>query len=258
MKRLLALILTALIVLSLTACGGSTSTVSGGDKPQETAQTSKPEETKAPTPAKKETAHEITYTNFHLYTNSIGTVWGQTIVEVTNTGDTNLYLGSASYDVEDAAGKLAASESSVSVFPSVIAPGEKAYLYDETIFDDLDVQAEYKILPHIKASEAKVDYIRFDISDFELKEGSLGLGIKGVGRVCNNTEKDEDSMIYIAATLFDANNACIGLMFTILTDDLPAGEKIGFEMSAMSLPDSVTLDSIASFDVVAYPLQMQF
>ena len=65
-------------------------------------------------------------------------------------------------------------------------------------------------------------------------------------------------MVYVVAFLYDADQKCIGQMFTILMDELAVGDKVGFEMSDMSLPDSITVDSVADVVYYAYPMQLQF
>ncbi len=254
-RRTLALLLASALVLSLTACGDSGS---GGeskkpDAPSEAVNASvEPEATKE---QKDDAAHEITYTNVRTYTDSIGTTWAQVIVEIENIGTSDLYLSSGSYDLEDENGKLIASSTMVSTYPEVISPGEKAYMYEEDMLDN-PVEGKLTVVPRPSVDKAKVDNIRFNVTDVEISESQYGQ-LKAIGRVENTTQEDQ-SMVYIALILKDANGVPIGQIFTILTDDLPAGEKIGFEATAMSLPDDVTADVIANYDVFAYPMQMQF
>lgn len=254
-RRILALLLAAALALSLTACGdsGSGDESKKPDAPSEALSASvEPEPTEE---QKDDVAHEITYTNVRTYTDSIGTMWAQVIVEIENTGTSDLYLSSGSYDLEDESGKLIASNTMVSTYPEVISPGEKAYMYEEDMLDDA-VEGNLTVVPRPSVEKAKVDNIRFNVSDVEISGDKYG-HLKAMGRVENTTQEDQ-SMVYIVLILKDANGAPIGQIFTILTDDLPAGEKIGFEATAMSLPDDVTVDAIANYDVFAYPMQMQF
>jgi len=254
-RRTLALLLVSTLAFSLTACGdsGSGDESKKPDTPSETVNTSvEPEPTKE---QKDDVAHEITYTNVRTYTDSIGTTWAQVIVEIENTGTSDLYLSSGGYDLEDESGKLITSSTMVSTYPEVISPGEKAYMYEENMLDN-PVEGKLTVVPRPSVEKAKVDNIRFNVTDVEISESQYGQ-LKAIGRVENTTQEDQ-SMVYIALILKDANGVPIGQIFTILTDDLPAGEKIGFEATAMSLPDDVTVDAIANYDVFAYPMQMQF
>jgi hypothetical protein len=201
-------------------------------------------------------AYETTYSNARTYKNSIGTVWVQSIFVVTNTGATPLYLSSGAYDLEDESGTLVKSRSLVSVCPNVINPGEKAYYYEETTIDISDA-IDVTILPRADVKVAKVDCIRYPITDVSLSEGSFGSGIKVLGRIENNTDTDE-SLVNIAIILFDSNDVPIGVIHTFLTEYLDAGAKIGFEASSFSFPDDITVDSVARYEVYGYPTQMQF
>lgn len=254
MKRFIALFLGSVLVLSLAACGSS-----GDDNTSN--PTSEPSKTteNAPAPTlepKEEEAYEITYSNVKTYTNSIGTTYAQVIVEIENTGTVDLYLSSGSYDLEDENGKLVASSSMVSTYPEVISPGEKAYMYEENMLDEA-VDGALTVLPRPGVEKAKVENIRYSATDVEISSDKYGR-IKAIGRVENTTSEDEDGMIYVVIILKDANGTPIGQIFTIIMDDLAAGDKAGFEASAMSLPDDVTADSVSSYDVFAYPMQMQF
>ena len=65
-------------------------------------------------------------------------------------------------------------------------------------------------------------------------------------------------MVYVAIALYDESGNVIDIMYTVLADELPAGDQIGFEMSSFSLPGHITAAMVADYDVWAYPLQMQF
>lgn len=254
-KKILAFILAACLMVPLFACGNS-GVENESKNPSDSAENT-PEITPDPTkePENKE-AYEITYSSVKTYTNSIGTTYAQVIVEIENTGTVDLYLSSGSYDLENADGKLIASSSMASTYPEVVSPGEKAYMYEENMLDD-PVEGELTVLPRPDVKKAKVENVRYSVSDVEIASDKYGW-LKAIGRVENTTEKDEDGMIYVVIILKDANETPIGQIFTIIMEDLAAGSKIGFEATAISLPDDVTENSVASYDVFAYPMQMQF
>jgi len=259
-KRVLAFILSALLTLSLVACGnsdrGSQSQSSSGessvadDESSSSTQSESNSESNLESNPESEEAYEITYSNATTYTNSIGTTWLQVITEIENTGTADLYFSSGSYDLEDENGKLVSSSSMVSTYPQVIAPGEKAYMYEETTLDN-PVDGKLTVLPRPKVKKATVENIRYELADDDIS------GLKALGRV-ENTDDEAGSMVYIVLILKDSDGTPIGQMFTILTDDLNPGDKIGFEVNDFSLPETVTKDAVASFEAFAYPLQMQF
>lgn len=265
MKKAVSILLAAMMLCTLAACGGSASTDSGpaGTQPEAAApETEQPEAEPAPQePAEPQPAEgaawECTYQNARTYTNSIGATWVQAIVEITNTGSKNLYLSSGAYDLEDADGDLVAAQTLVSEYPSVLAPGEKGYMYEETTLDEYSGDGELSILPRPDVKEATVDLVRYETSEISVSNDTFG-GIKVTGRVENTTAETADGMVYIVAFFYDANGVPVGSAFTILTEELAAGAKIGFEFTGFSLPDDVTADTVADTVVYAYPLQYQF
>ncbi len=248
MKKILCF---ALIALLLCGCAAPVATT---EAPASVPSIEAVQAEQAEAPA--EEAFEITYQNARAYKSNIGTVWAQAIVEITNTGTVPLYIGSSAYDLEDADGKLIASRTMVSAFPSVLDVGEKGYMYEETILEE-EPSGELTILPRPDVEAAKVDLVRFPVTDEEIKDGDYGVGLKMLGRV-ENTSDEAQSMVYIATAMYDAAGTPVGLMFNILTEELAPGAKIGFECNGMSLPEDVTVDAIASHVTYAYPLQMQF
>ena len=264
MKKVLALALALTLMLSLCACGRGpdlpNDTTPDVATPDVTTPTNTDQGTTNDNPTTKPetevtTSYEITDSRAITWTDSIGNTWVQTIVEITNTGTTNLYLSSGAYDLEDTEGRLVASETLVSEYPNVLAPGEKGYMYDETTLDEA-VDSELTVLPRVDVQEATVERIRFPVTDVEIVDREYG-GIKVKGRVENTSDEDEN-MVYVVAFLYDVNGACIGGIYTMIMEDLAAGAKIGFEMSEFSMPDGITADSVADFVVYAYPYQLQF
>lgn len=245
MKKALLLLMIVAIILSISACGNEPSEDSNGAD-QNGAQNQQQSEA-------NDFAYEITYSKANTYTDSIGSVWVQTIVEITNTGSKDLYLSAGSYDLEDNTGKLIASQSLVSTYPEVISPNEKAYMYEETTLDSLP-EGELTIVARPSVESSKLENIRYNVTDVVLSDDEYG-GIKALGRVENTTPED-DLMAYVVITLKDAYDKPIGLLFTI--SEIKAGEKVGFETTGFSLPPEVKLSSVSSFDAFAYPSRFQF
>lgn len=208
----------------------------------------------APEDAAPGEGYKITYANAEIYTDSGGTVWCQTLVELENTGSDDLYLSPGSYELKDGGGETAVSRTFVSTYPQVISPGEKAYMYEETTLDG-PVEGEPAVIPHPSAGKAAVNKVRFETSDVELSEGKYG-ALTAAGRVTNNTDKNSE-ITYIAVILKNDAGEPIGQMAAII-DHLKAGESTSFQAYSLSLPEDVTLDAVADFIVYAYPMQMQF
>jgi hypothetical protein len=202
-----------------------------------------------------EVAYEITYNNHRLYTNSIGTVWLQAIVEVTNTGTVDLYMSSGKFDIEDENGKLIDTEEMVSVYPQIISPGEKAYYNAETTLDNITDDTIIKIVPKIDAEKSKTKKINLAVSEVEISDDKYR-GINILGRIENTTD-EEQTMLYVVIVCYDVTDNPIAVISTI-TDALEPGEKTSFKATALSIPDDITAASVASYTALAFPYQFQF
>ena len=200
--------------------------------------------------------YEITYKNVESWVNSIGTTRVQVIVEIQNTGKIPIYLSSSSYDLEDSTGKLIAAKSLISTYPNVIKSGEKGYMYDETSLENA-IEGKLNVIPRISAKKATVACIRYEVSEITISDTSY-LGPKMIGRIENTTSEDENRLIYVVAILFNSQKEPIGILTDLIYDDLPAGSKMGFEATSLSLPKTVTTSTIDSYLIYAYPNQYQF
>lgn len=205
-------------------------------------------------PSDEKVEYQITYTNVALDMNSIGTVWVSVIAEVTNTGNTDLYLSSGSFDLEDESGKLVKVISLVSVYPQIISPGKKAYYYDSTTIDNVSENANLSVILQPDIVKSKTDKISFPVTNVEISNREYG-GVEAVGRV-ENTSQEDESMLYIAVILFDSNDNPLLVLFDI--EDVKAGVKKGFNATNLGISDDITAASVSRFVAVAYTYQFQF
>ena len=264
-KIIVVLMVFALCIGVLAACGGGSNSGSNGgsnggssgSSDNNSSNEAKPteenkEEPKEEPKDKDKVEWAVGDPIFNLWTDSIGSQWIQVMVPVSNTGSTNLYFESATLDIEDESGHLIDTLDYLSFYPEVLQPGETGWVYEETTFEG-DSEPE-NIIHHLSFSKAKVECIRFEVSDTDIKEDSFG-DIEVTGRVENKTDKDE-TFVNVVALFYDAGGMLIGTAFDYI--DVKAGEKIGFSASTFSMPDSVTLDAIAEYVVLAYPTQFQW
>ena len=265
MKKSISFLLIAVLAISMIGCAvpesmelavDSQTNMSDEQATMQATEEGVQELAQEPVAEQKNLAYDVVYTKGTVYTNSIGTTWLQAIVQIENTGNTALYVDSSSLDAENAEGKLVETMTYVSGYPVVLNPGETTLIVEETTLDSNPGVDTLTIIPHLSISEATVECIRFEVTEESLSEGTYG-GIEMMGRVKNTSEKVEN-MVYVVANLFDADHHGIGQLFTILSNDLNPDEKIGFTLTALSSPDSLTLDSIASYELFAFPLQFQF
>ncbi|MCR5230482.1 MAG: FxLYD domain-containing protein [Solobacterium sp.] len=257
MKKAMTSLSAFALCLCLCACGssGSSGTAKEESKASEAAAETTEVKNETKEEVREEAAWEVGESKAVVWANSIGTKWVQIICPVTNTGTKNLYLNSATIDLEDTDGHLVDSKSMVSAYPDILLPGETAYYYEETTLEE-GAPSELSVLPHVQVKEATVNPVRYEISDVTISDETYG-GIKIVGRVENTTEED-GKLVYVTALLYDSEDNMIASAFTILNNDLTAKDKVGFSISTLSVPDTVTASAVDHYTIYAYPMQIQF
>ena len=201
-------------------------------------------------------AYIIAYQDAYTYKSSIGAILSVVIFEIKNTGNTNLYLDAGAYDLEGENGKLVESQRHVSVYPNVIAPNESAYYFDASTLSDVDNVIDVTLIPRPQVSKAKIGLIRYEITDAEIVNDKV-FGVKMCGRV-EKTDDSVNNVIYVVAVLFNKDDNPMGVIMTLLTEELHVGDKVGFEQASIWLPSSVTADDIGRFETYSYPMQMQY
>jgi hypothetical protein len=255
MKKAVFLVMAVFLSATLFGCGGGGSQDQAAPGGSTTASSETEGDTTATTPTESE-AYEITYQNAYLTADSIGSVWVHAIAEVTNTGTLPLYLNSGKFDLETADGSLLDSMDMVSSYPLIIQPGEKGYYTADTTVDDVSADTAVQIVPHVDIEKATVEDLRLPTSEVSLAADDYG-GIKAIGRV-ENTTSEEQPLVYIVVVLYDANDTPLAAMFTILMDNLAAGDKVSFEVNNSLGDSSITPDSVDHYTIIAYPHQFQF
>ena len=121
----------------------------------------------------KTVLYEVGNSTVDLWTDSIGSKWMKIAIPVKNTGTADLYLGSASADIETSTGTLLKTESYITGFPQYIKPGETGYYYVATSRDF--TETDIRVVPHVDVRKATNDVIRYDISEVTLSEDSFSL-----------------------------------------------------------------------------------
>lgn len=212
-------------------------------------------ETAETTESQNDVSYEITYTNAKTWTTRLG-ARVQVIVEIENTGTTDLYLSSGSCDLEDQDGNLVAVLDTVGAYPNVISPGEKGYMYEEKTLDNYSDNGELTAIVRPDIEESYIPNIRYDVTDVSLNDNQYGT-VDVMGRLtCTST--DEESVSYAVVIFYDENHIPIAVNSTSILEDLNPNDKIGFEISGIILPEWITSDAVADYIIYAYPLQHQY
>lgn len=250
MKKTIAVIISMFLAVGISGCGEK-SVIDNKETTTETKTEATTETTTEATTEAEVVDYEITYQNLELLEHSSGTKL-QIIVEVENTGTQDLHL-SSSAELEDADGNLVGVIDGLSIYPDIIAPGEKGYLYEEAILDNYTGELNLVLRPSIE--ESTKDIVRYEVADVSLSENMWGK-VSALGRV-TNTSDEVATLSYIKIIYFDENHIPIGCDSTTITSDLEPNETIGFEIGGATLPDFVNLENVADYVIYAHPMQYQ-
>jgi hypothetical protein len=245
------------VIFLLCCCGGGITIMSSKSDTSTTTGTSTPasssdslEDKSSTDVSTGETNYEISNTKFEYYTNSIGKTEYYGIVEITNTGSTNLYLKDCTFDLEDNTGHLLQTEDFISSVPDVIKPGEKGYFYNNigstTLDDGVSVSNGINLVPQVTVVEATGEATDLEVSDTELKYDSNYPVI--TGRIINTTNEEQNC--YVQTIFYDKNGEVLAITGTNVYD-IPANGKKSFENSGMFMNDNVTANTVGDYKTIA-------
>lgn len=261
MKRLLCL-LCALCLLALSACQPDSPVESSTPSESESSSTSEPSTTLPSESTDDSTEPAPVGANYELgepkavtYLDAGGAVWAMGFAEVKNTGDQPLLLGYGEFELASKDGQRLTTIDTVSAFPQVILPGESGY-YFEVVETALSAPDELKLLlkPDIQPAEAAC--IRYEITESRLRDSPYG-GVELLGAIQGGENAPENAMACVAALLFDANGAFLGLVSTMLIDSPQADAEAVFAAQSFKLPGELKASDVAETRIYAYPLLEQ-
>ncbi len=191
-----------------------------------------------------------------LYQNSLDYCKAIIGVPIYNSGETNLYLSSATVDLKDETGHLVDSIKYVYFYPQVLQPGETAWGFEEESISQ-KTESALTTFPHVDVKEATVPCIRYEVSDVTISNEKF-LGVEVTGQVTNTTTSEADN-VEVVILLFDNDNNLISASHTNIDGTIQPGESRGFSASShLSTYDGLKAENIKTYIVYAYPYQYQF
>ncbi|MBO4418425.1 MAG: hypothetical protein J5789_01160 [Oscillospiraceae bacterium] len=176
-------------------------------------------------------------------------------VPIYNSGETDLYLDSATIDLKDDTGHLIDSIRHVSFYPKVLKPGETAWGFEDTIIKEKP-ETGLILETHLDVKAATVPCVRYEVSDITISNERFG-GVEVTGQVTNTYMKELDQ-INVAILLFDNDDNLVACLHTYIYGPIKAGEMRGFSTSTLSSYKELVAENIKTYAVYAYPTQYQF
>ncbi len=259
MKRSI-LILLACVLALLCACAAKPeptepqgSSSAAPSEPSSEPVPSTEESSSAPSKTEPPTASfKVTDQRLNVYRNRAEEFWGQVIAAVQNTGDAPIYLQNCTFHITDAEGKSLASDTTVSAYPQIVAPGETGYYYTETYLEtEVAEGLTLEFTPQVSVSAQQA--VAYTVENPDLQDSRYG-GMELRVTLSNSTAQDTRHYC-VAVLLFDAEGSLLGQFYDVPSVKVPAGGSAVLELSSYMLPDTVTKAEIADYRILAYELQ---
>jgi hypothetical protein len=251
MKKWLSVYLVVVLITFLTACGSEElagDTNSSEDTEEQAA--SKQSETEE---VQEEPKLEIVQSTGAAWKDSIDTVWVHSSAIFENTGDVPITIGETQMNFKDQEGGILGTSPMIYSVPSVVGPGEQAYISETTILEGITDPALY--------GETSYNY------SFDPTEESPNLlevsGTKGIAStddystpytvtgLVKNTTKELQDDIRISAALFDESGTLLGVLNGSVDVGVNPGSEAGFELNYPEVPREIA-GKVKTIDVKAY------
>ena len=230
--------------LLLVACGNDKTTVSSEGS------TNKSEEENTAVQQEESNAKlEISQQTAGAWVNSIDTVWVHSAAIFKNTGDTPVDIGETQMNYKAADGSILGTSTMIYAVPQIVNPGETAFIGESTILDGTVSKDEFSETTYnFNFEETTEDPNLMEVSAVKGIDGEYGYKVTGL--VKNPTAEQQDD-VRLAAALFDANGALLGVLEGSVDVGLAPGGEAGFELSYPELPEGVGA-KVATIEVKSY------
>ena len=142
-------------------------------------------------------------------------------VEITNTGESNIYAKDMSFMIQDGNGDRVMIDNSISAFPAVIEPGEKGYLFNRfgtELKNVYDPEMELFLVPTFSIMRAEAAPRKYAVENVKISQGPDGQVM--TGSVVNDTG-DEVQTMYVVGVCYNEDGRCIGISGQFLNNVEP-------------------------------------
>ena len=176
-------------------------------------------------------------------------------VEITNTGSSNLYVKDMSFKLETENGERLLIDKNINVFPAIIAPGEKGYIYNrfgteltglwESYVND---NKEIFLVPSFTVMRSDAMPHNYPVSELTVGRSSRGQTISA--QVENDTAKSASS-IYVVAVVYNEKGYCCGISGQFLRNVEPH-VKVNVQFDPLNMVRAWRNETITDYMVFAY------
>lgn len=185
-----------------------------------------PSPTRTPTPTPAPSADARKGDVFMYVDEDFGYVTGQIILEVENAGTTWIEIldFQSNYTVFDADGAITETGDFTVAVPSLVAPGDTAYLLGEVFSDTSRLRDYATVEADGYYEEADEPDVMLAIENSRVRPGQFGGGVEVVGQVVNPGSSRIDNA-YVGAVFLDDAEDPIGIAWTFAENIEPGGKR---------------------------------
>lgn len=139
--------------------------------------------------------------------------------------------------IQDEDGNRVMIDDAISVFPAIIAPGEKGYIFNRfgtELTGVYDPDMELYLVPSYSVEEADAALHEFPVDNVKVSEGDLGQ--KMTAQVTNDTQ-DEVKSMYVVGVCYNADGHCVGISGSFVENVEPhVSVNVSFDPMTMVRP----------------------
>ena len=210
-------------------------------------------ETPTPTPEIAEAATDNIRTGF--YSSWSGITVADTVITVTNTSSSPIYLDGGDIIVSDSDGSEIVSESSITMCPKILEPGETGYV--QALSGGIELGDYYEEDGLQVTADLDFEFVEGDAVAYDWNEAMTSYSVDGsgypyiIGTFTNNSGAD-DSNVTVQVMFFDGNGDPIGVTEGIM-EEFADGDTVQWEVYGSDLPYSFL--NVGISDYYAYAMK---
>lgn len=195
MKKTLAFILALAMLTVLAACSSGASSMPAGTSVDGVPSPAPAEVSRALAAA--EPSAQLMEENTFVYTSPVNTNKVLYVASIKNTGTVPVEITNVSIDLEDTAGSILTTSSSVNVHNSKLNPGERAYICENLLSaDDQDTNLQNVGNPILHYSvEELASYHPPAVALSELSLDDSSGWLEAIGRITNTGEEEYSNLM---------------------------------------------------------------
>ena len=199
-------------------------------------------------------ACEKGYVSFTVEENSIGGIDLHAIVEIKNTGTTNLYLDESTFYFCDQEEVILKEDNYVKAYPQIISPGNSGYYYADTTLENVEDVENFWLMwdLNIYTNRSAIAYL--ETYDAKFTEESFS-GVEASVKVKNPT--DQEIKPTVVVVLLDKDHNPLDVM-TKTYETIPANSTKRIELSNWYQPEGIVMEDVVYYKAFSYIADDQY